>query len=116
MREPLHVPDDVLLVLGRLASEPYQLRWIVHGTADEYVLASELINNVEAIARWAATATTMPRILAIIHKFLARYYECLESMPRDIDTQKDRAWLDLRAAAEQALQGLGQMIPDNLDG
>lgn len=115
MQQPFYVPERVLIVLGRLASEQYQLRWIVNGTVDKHVLPSELLNDVEAVSRCAAAANTAPHVLALIHRLLAVYYESLESLPQEIDVQQNRSWLELRLAAQQTLQGLGHQIPDHLD-
>lgn len=111
---PLCVPEDVLSVLARLASEAYQLRWITNATSEDYVLASDLLNEVEAISRWAATANTVPVVLAVVHRFLAEYYECIAIVPRSINIRQDPAWLRLRLVAERTLKELGHTIPANL--
>lgn len=112
--QPSYLPGNVLAVLGRLASEPYQLRWIVNATASEYVLPDDLVNDVHAVARWAAAANTMPKILATVHRFLAEFYECVGLLPDDIDVQRDAAWLRIREAAARTLRQLGHEIPDDV--
>jgi hypothetical protein len=43
------VVDDIIWRLAQLASLPFQERYVVEGTAGEYVLAEELLENVDGI-------------------------------------------------------------------
>lgn len=62
------------------------------------MLASDLLEDVGFVVRWAGTANTMPGILAVIHAFLAEYYCCLDAMPDALDVENDAVWQRLRFA------------------
>jgi hypothetical protein len=44
--------DDVVWRLASLASFPYQERYVLNGTKDEYLVPEELINDVDALRFW----------------------------------------------------------------
>ncbi len=43
------IANDIIWRLAQLASLPYQERYIISATADEYILAVELLENVQGL-------------------------------------------------------------------
>lgn len=114
-RQPAYLPDDVASALGAMASERYQRRWIVNGTVEGgYITTADMLCDIDRVARWAGTTPTMPWILAIVHRFLAVFYECLDKLPKDIDIERDATWIRMRDAAALALTQLGHPIPEDI--
>ncbi len=120
----MNAPDEPNLtvnqVVGRvapLASLPYQVRWIVHGNKDEFLLANELIEDVSSL-RYLIDRPQNASVLT--HDQLAAVRSLVSSMDKlcpklpawqshaeTAGISTDPVWEALRAEANTALKSFG---------
>jgi hypothetical protein len=108
--------------LSRLASEPYAERYVLHGTADEYALPEEMVDEACSIAE-AARATSIGNSvftgseLEALARFATLGRKLEAALPLDdasISNEqllRSREWIDLRTAAQECLRALGVGSP-----
>lgn len=110
--------DNIAWRLAQLASLTYQERYVIGGTKDEYLLDTELIENVDAIRymleRGGASptmsdeqATSLQDLLAYV---AAHSEEALSAKSREEQTsmiRDSKVWRTLRSKAAVALASFG---------
>jgi hypothetical protein len=113
--------DEVLAALAGLASLPYQKRYIVGGTVDEYILPEELLEDICGLVLRLKMPENRPQ-------FSGAQTSALDALARFIDDRSDEAlqfssrddladkivngetWAELRLLASAALNEFGVRI------
>lgn len=110
--------NDIIWRLAQLASLPFQERYVIDGTVDEYVLDTELLENVDGLKY----QIRRPENINILN---AEQSRALEDLIAYIENHSDQAlsgksreecalliresnvWRDMRNMANNALQTFG---------
>ncbi|MCH7717500.1 MAG: hypothetical protein IH876_15315 [Gemmatimonadetes bacterium] len=104
--------DTALNLLGPLASQAVQRRYIVGGTKDSYLLAKEVLNDGDYFLRHPELGANQS--LHSIQEFARALRECAREVPLDDVTvsnetlvERDPYWARIRNAAKVVLQEMG---------
>src|SRR5215813_1058902 len=85
--------NELVTALARLASLPYQQRYIIGGTTDTYVLPEELLEDVDGLVRRARRAENSTQVSD------ARMW-ALDALIRFIDEHSDEALVECSSREE----------------
>jgi len=110
--------DRLIKVLARLASKQYQDLYMVHGTAEEYVLPEDLIEDVASLCQLATknhykTTFTNDEYAALksmlikIRGLDSDFWNVVGNNTLEHLVHKNLIWSDLRLSAEHVLNALG---------
>ncbi|MCZ6856453.1 MAG: hypothetical protein O7F70_00495 [Gemmatimonadetes bacterium] len=104
--------DTALNLLGPLASQAVQRRYLVGGTQDSYLLAEEVLNDGDYFLRHPQLGAT--KSLPSVQEFARALQECARKVPLDDVTvsnetlvERDPYWARIRNAAQAVLQEMG---------
>lgn len=112
-------PDRLKKRIGQIGSVTYQRRWVVNGSAEEYVLLDELIDTTIYEAKRQATyPTTRDRYSEQEREALIRFHDRVDPLCglipwRDPSVsvadivERNRPMQQIRDAANECLQSLG---------
>jgi hypothetical protein len=104
--------DDIVWRLACLASLPYQERYVLNGTTDEYVVDHELIDDVDALKfriRRPENATVLdPNQRVAVEELLS----AIERTEVRDDIREDAGWSALRLSAAAALKTFGMNVEE----
>ena len=109
--------DRLIKALTRLASKQYQNLYMVHGTAEEYVLPEDLIEDVASLCQLAAKShhrivftsdehTVLESMLIEISKLDSDFWDEIGNNNLEYLVHKNPTWSDLRLLAEHTLNAL----------
>lgn len=122
--------EDITWKLAQLASLPFQERYVIGGTADEYVLDTELLENVDGLKylvrrpenRVVVTEDQMAALEELFFYIENNSGEVLSGKSREECAsliRESTVWKELRAKAKYALQLFGisvdQMSAEDVD-
>lgn len=122
--------DRLLKALARLASEKYQDLYMVHGTAEEYVLPEDLIEDVGSLCQLATKNhykalftsdehVALTSMLVKIRALESGFWDGVKGNNLDYLVHKNPIWSDLRFSAEHVLNILGvsasNFAPEKID-
>jgi hypothetical protein len=104
--------------LSRLASAAYTERYVLHGTADEYVLREEMVDEACSIAEAALSTVIGKRVFsgaeleafarfATVGRMLEAALPLSDASVSNEQLLRAREWIELRTAAQQCLRALG---------
>ncbi len=104
--------DTALNLLGPLASQAVQRRYIVGGTKDSYLVAEEVLNDGDYFLHHPELGATQS--LPSVQRFARTLQECARKVPFDDATvsnetlvERDPYWARIRNAAKAVLQEMG---------
>lgn len=104
--------QTALRLLGALASETVQRRYIVHGTKDAYLLPQEIVNDGAYFLRYPGLGET--QLLPSVQEFARVFKECAPKVPLNDATvsnemlvELDPYWARIRSSAKTVLQEMG---------
>ncbi len=104
--------DTALSLLGPLASQAVQRRYIVGGTKDSHLLAKEVLNDGDYFLRHPELGATQS--LPSVQEFARALRECALEVPLDDVTVSNKTliernpyWARIRNAAKAVLQEMG---------
>jgi hypothetical protein len=110
--------SDILWRIAQMASWPFQERFVIHGTADEYVLDTEIVENVDAI-RYALDRgdsglsltsderKALDHLLAAVRAYGSDALTNEQGKDGALKMKDGSAWRKLRATASDALAAFG---------
>jgi hypothetical protein len=109
--------QHVVAQIASLASLPYQERYIVNGTKDEYLLSSELLEDVSSLrysfdrAENRSVLTDAQRVsLGALIQLIDEVYKYLpewKSHAQTAEIASDSTWQTIRVAANDTLKEFG---------
>jgi hypothetical protein len=113
--------NELITALARLASLPFQRRYIIGGTVDTYFLPEELLEDVDGLVRRAKRAENSTQFsdvqmcaLEALFRFIHEHSgEALECSSREDFFDKllnGTRWSELRSKASAALAEFGLHI------
>lgn len=117
------IVDDIAWRLAQLASLPFQERYVINGTADEYILDTELLENVDGIKyliRQPDQRSSLSQEQLAALNDLGDYLEAHSGDALSGEQVEERAamirgsevWTTLRAKSALALEAFG--IPPSM--
>jgi hypothetical protein len=110
--------DDIVWRLAQLASLPFQERYVIGGTADEYVLAEEILENVDGLKFLTRRPGNEPTLTDVQKDALDSLFACVETHSGEalsarsgnqaaILIRESEIWNMLREKAALALMSFG---------
>lgn len=115
--------DDVIWRLAQLASLPYQERYVIEGNPSEYVLDSELLENVDGLKFYfqrpenqgvlaSAQAEAINQLISYIEAHSNEALSGDSRAARSLLIRESEVWATLRRLASLALSHFGVAIDE----
>lgn len=115
--------DDIVWRLAQLASLPYQERYVINGSPSEYVLDSELLENVDGLKFYfrrpenqgALVGDQADAVDKVISYIEAHSDEALSGDSREARSlliRESEVWTTLRRLAAHALSQFGLAVDE----
>jgi hypothetical protein len=110
--------------LSRLASAPYQMKYIVHGTSEEYVLPEDLIDSASSIIQTTLSSSILRKSLSQseqqeLFALLTRLRELEKKIPFNDESvsnydlvQNNPFWGEARSRSKEFLEAAGWNLRD----
>jgi len=104
--------------LAPLASLAAQRRWIIHGTADEYIVVDQLLEDAHDVVR---QVREIPEVAKSLTPEAVAFITGLEPMLKSLDTfrvgaetliEDNASWSTLRSQAGRCLEALAFSLRD----
>lgn len=113
--------DDIVWRLAQLASLPYQERYVINGSPSEYVLDSELLENVDGLKFYfrrpenegtllSAQAEAINHVISYIEAHSSEALSGDSREERSVLIRESEVWTTLRRLAAHALCQFGVAV------